>query len=213
MIIEFAGPSCSGKSTLTHSLVAALSDRSMAARRVRARGTETHELLRAVCDPRFVAWLLLNPHLMRQTETRLLAGAIADTRRIKRNEGIVLLDEGPVKRHKNGPLRRARADRLLWSLMPAPDVLVIVTCDPEVRLARLRQEDRPHVREFSDEEILSELTGDQFARRFAAARQVPVVEIDTSVGRDLVPEACALLERFLGGPAVAGTTDSRKRRG
>lgn len=105
----------------------------------------------------------------------------------------MLLDEGPVKVHKPWSLRHARGERLLIKGLPVPDVLVIVTCDPAIRLARLRAVDRLHARTLSDAEILSRDTGDKHARRFADARGVPVIEVDTSSGTD---NSAALRQRL-----------------
>ena len=202
LIIEFAGPSCSGKSTLVRRLEQELHDQGLAPLRVKAWRTEHTELLRAVVRPRVMAWCLLNPRLVPGFAARQLLGAMALTHRLRRGEGLVLLDEGPVKLHKRRSLRKARGERLLWSAMPAPDVLVIVTCDPEVRLTRLRREDRPHARGLSDQDVLTDVTGDHFAHRFAAARQVPLVEIDTSSGQDAFPTMYEQLRPFLAGPAT-----------
>jgi thymidylate kinase len=197
MIIEFAGPSCSGKSTLVRSLDGELRRAGLVPREVRAHRTSRADVLRALRDPRLLAWCLLNPPVVRSDEAAKLLGSIALTRRVRREGALVLLDEGPVKLHQRGPLRNARAIRLMRSAIPAPDVLVIVTCEPRERLARLRREDRPHARAYSDEEILSEVSGDHFARRFAAARQVPVIEVDTSAAANPTPGLRELLDPFL----------------
>ena len=112
----------------------------------------------------------------------------------------MLLDEGPVRLHVTAAMRRARGHRLLVSTIPTPDVLVIVTCDPMVRLARARRKNRPGSRSSSDEEIVAQSAEVDFARRFAATRNVPVVEIDTTVECDHVPRLCELLQQFLDAP-------------
>jgi len=197
MIIEFAGPSCSGKSTLARGLEGELRRRGLTPRQVSAQRAAHSDALWAALDPLLLVWSLLNPRVLRTREARRLLGAIALTRRVKREGGLVLLDEGPVKLHQLGPLRSAHANRLLWRAMPAPDVLVIVTCSPEERIVRLRREDRAHVRALGDAEILAEFTGDHFARRFAAARGVPVVEVDTSAAQDPISLLRERLEQFL----------------
>ena len=204
MIIEFAGPSCSGKSTLVRRLEHELTEQGYAPRRVVAWRTSRWDLLRAAASPRLVVWCLLNPRLVPRFALRQLLGAVAMVSRLRREQGVVLVDEGPVKLHKRRPIRKARGDRLLWRAMPAPDVLVIVTCDPQVRLARLRQEDRPHARALTDDEVLNDVTGDHFARRFAEARHVPLVEIDTTSGADVFPALEEQLRPFFAAAARPG---------
>jgi thymidylate kinase len=85
--------------------------------------------------------------------------------------------------------------------MPAPDVLVIVSCDPEVRLARVRRENRRYARDLNNDEIVT-LAMDHLARRFAAARHVPVVEIDTTEDPNPVLLLRQELRRYLGHPTT-----------
>jgi thymidylate kinase len=192
VIIEFAGPSCSGKSTLTRRLADEMREHGVDPKRIVAWTTNRRDRLGVVTNVNMLAWCLLNPHVVLRPEGRQLLGAVALTTRLRKQPGVVLLDEGPVKLHKRRAIRKTRADRLLWRALPAPDVLVIVTCDPAVRLERLRREGRTHALALSDEQVLTDVTGDYFARRFARARKVPLVEVDTSSG-DVFP---ALSERL-----------------
>lgn len=209
MIIEFAGPSCSGKSTLILRLQQELVEQGLAARTTVTWRTSAKDARRALRNPNMVIWCLLNPRALLRRPGRQLLGAIGATQRLRRERAVVLLDEGPVKLHKRRLIRNARGDRFLWSGMPAPDVLVIVTCSPEVRLARLRRTDRPHARTWSDQEILTDVTGDQFARRFALARGVRVIELDTTSGSDVFPELDEKLRPLLRTSPASDTTDHR----
>ncbi|HVF84055.1 MAG TPA: hypothetical protein VM913_07790 [Sphingomicrobium sp.] len=164
--------------------------------------------LRTVGHPMFLAWCLLNPSLVPGRAARQLLGAVGRTRQARRRGGLVLLDEGPVKLHKRISLRSSRAAGLLRRGIPAPDVLVIVTCDPQVRLARLRKTGRVHAQTRTDEELLKDASGADFAQRFAAERKVPVVEIDTSSDDNAAPRLYELLQPFLAGAASPTSTRS-----
>jgi thymidylate kinase len=209
LIIEFAGASCTGKSTLIQGLQATLRAEGHAPLALKAANRGHHGLrsdyLRAAARPRIAAWCLRNPTLVaRSSQARQLLRAIGMVHRLRRTADLVLLDEGPVKLHQLfRTLRRARGKEWLIASMPKPDALVIVTCDPHVRLARLRQTERPHVNGLTDAEILARETGDALARNFARLRGVPAIEIDTSDGGDGIAELRDKLRRWIK-PARAG---------
>jgi thymidylate kinase len=198
MLVEFAGQSCSGKSTLIDRLERKLREQQFPVRKVSAWSTTRGEVLRALFDPRLLAWCLLNPHLMRGESARLVLGAIGRTRALQRKQsGLVLLDEGPIKLHKRRSLRCGRAHHLLQRALPAPDILVLVRCDPEVRLARLRREKREHADRRSDQELIADLSGEEIPRRFAATRAVPILVIDTTAPKDPLTSLWKLLQPVL----------------
>jgi hypothetical protein len=179
-VIEFAGSSCAGKTTLVQHLVQQLQDigiphRHLDARRDRLR-KDLHRTLR---DPRIALWCLINLRIPWK-RARTVIRAIGLMRRHRSEPGTLLIDEGPVKLFNMIAYPAPRAQRLLWKGMPKPDVLVIVTCDPITRLKRMRASDRPHIRGLSDREALAKPSGDICARGIARFRGVPVIEIDTS---------------------------------
>jgi hypothetical protein len=184
MIIEFTGQSCAGKSTLSQHLDRQMRRNGVTPGRLVTWRTHPVYLLSAVADPRLLAWCLLNPRLALSFAGRQLLGAAGKVRLVARTRGVVLLDEGPLKLQTRWSLRGSRFESLLEAGLPAPDLLVIVTCDSAERLVRLRREGRPSARGLSDEEILRRDTGERFARRFAVTRGVPLVEVDTSTGSD-----------------------------
>jgi thymidylate kinase len=102
-------------------------------------------------------------------------------------------------------LRRGRAHYLLQRAVPAPDILVLVKCHPEVRLARLRSENREHASRRSDQELLADLSGEAIPRRFADTRSVPILVIDTTEPDDPLTSLYELLQPLLmGGQGAVG---------
>jgi len=199
VIIEFSGLSCVGKSTLIRRLEHGLKREGILPCVIQGDKTPSRlDVLRGLSNLRLAAWLLLNPNLAAKRKVlsvvRILAGGIGLINRIRSDGGLVLLDEGPVKTHQRDRLHHTRFKTLLIRSLPVPDVLVIVTCDPKVRLKRLRETGRTYARELSDEKLLSDADPtERAARSFALARNVPVIEVDTTSGDD---QSATLLQRL-----------------
>lgn len=182
VLIEFAGPSCAGKSTLISALT---NERADWEKCEAAAVAGCRDILWAIMAPYLTLWVLINPRLAFTAKGRQLLGAIGLVARIKRRDGVFLIDEGPIKLHQLWSLRSARGVSFLRRAIPKPDVLVVVTCKPEIRLARLRATGRLHARALTDEEIRRRETGDRLALQFAKERDVPIIEVDTSSDRGL----------------------------
>lgn len=184
IIIEFAGPACAGKSTLIQRLHKDLGAEGFHVRSVDARSIfDRSDLLRVLGDPRIALWCLLNLRkVARKRSSKLLLGGIGAIRRLRSEPGVLLLDEGPARMFQNVVLHSPRGARLIWAAAPRPDVMIILTCDPVVRLKRMRAADRPHIRHLTDAEVLARPRAELFARAFARAQGAPVIEIDTSGG-------------------------------
>lgn len=197
MIVEFAGSSCSGKSTLIRSLSRALEERQVPFRLANAWSTSRRDVVRAIRCPGIVAWSALNPGLVFSNSGRQFLGAVGYSLRLRGEARLVLLDEGPVKLHKRSVLRSSRAAQLLQRGLPAPDLLVLVTCDPAERLDRLRKTKRPHALNRSDDYLLTDQSGRDMAERFATKRKVPVARVDTTGGADGVPQLWPVLEQLM----------------
>jgi len=219
VIIEFSGLSCAGKSTLIRRLKQELEKEGVVPRVIRGGATPSRsDNLRGLLNLRLVVWLLLNPELLTKREgLRALLkifGVAGQINRIRSDNELVLLDEGTVKTNQHHLLRRARFETLLIQGMPVPNVLVHVSCDSKERLKRLRETEREWAQKLSDEKLLgiSGSSAERAARRFAAAHNVPVIEVDTTLGGDHSATLLQRLRPFYEGALSHGidpATDSR----
>src|SRR5690606_28213995 len=105
--------------------------------------------------------------------------------RLRRQAGVHVLDEGPMKRAATLALGSRAPQRLLRSI-PRPDLAVLVTCDVEVRLDRLRATGRVHAWELTDDELRRRDERRAVGDRWVAEQGgVDVLVVDTSAGEDL----------------------------
>ena len=188
VIIEFAGPSCAGKSTLIGEMDVALRRTGTRCRIENGRaGSRRHRLL-ALSDPRLFAWSLLNLFLLLRADSRRkvlnLFNAIGCAKRLAKDESmVVLLDEGPFKACQGEYLRTMRfGTRLVAAAIPTPSMIVWVTCDPEIRVVRLRRF-RPRSKHLRHSEVLkADGEKEGIVRRVAEAKGLEIFEVDATPG-------------------------------
>jgi hypothetical protein len=186
-VIEFAGAACTGKTTLMWQVQKRLSAEGTACTAVDARWfrKSRRAVLRALADPRIALWCLLNPTIaLKERCVHQLLSGIGVVRRLRADGGVLLLDEGPVRTYQDVAVHNPRGARLIRAAAPQPDLMVIMTCDPLVRLKRVRAEDRPDARGRPDEAVLARQMDEGVARAFARARGIRVIALDTTEGVD-----------------------------
>ena len=199
LVVEFMGMSGVGKSTLikrTHELLTELGiEAHRHLDRVRTP-VRTGDAIRLLSDPTLARWTVSNRDYCRTEPGRLFVRSLAFLRSLHRTEGVHLVDEGPLKLGTTAVARVERAEVLVRH-MPRPDVVVLVDCDPQERLARLRALNRLHTQGISDENLLARhKRGLERMRRFIDAYERPTWEFDTSGPTDHSEELAARITQM-----------------
>ena len=213
LVVEVFGPSCAGKSTLIDGLA-----RRMAAdgadlllhdanRPGSRRAGRLHQL-RGYTAPGFAAWCAVNPGRAASARGRKFALSLGLSRALHGRPGVHVLDEGPMKRAAT-LVRGSTAPSRLLAAIPQPGLAVLVTCDFDVRLARLRATGRDHARTLGDAELRARdelrAEGDRWV---AEQLGVQLLRLDTTDGQDWSGHvARAIHERMQAAPPV----DRRER--
>src|SRR5690606_32467207 len=108
--------------------------------------------LRGYSAPGFAAWCAVNPGRAASARGRKFALSLGLSRALHGRPGVHVLDEGPMKRAAT-LVRGSTAPSRLLAAIPQPGLAVLVTCDFDVRLARLRATGRDHARTLGDAEL------------------------------------------------------------
>ena len=194
MIVEFTGPPCAGKSTLIRAVEEQLFDSGFPV--VIRSGTEGGlvELMRALLKPKLAGWAIRKPIIAAGTHGQLLLRAAGVAMAARTDNRVVLFDEGTMKMARR--LDQRLLNDSLYKALPAPDILVFVTCARELRIARCRAEDRGFIRRVSDAEAIASSEDRRTkTRQFAATRSVKLLEFDTTdnegpaAARDVIVDA------------------------
>lgn len=116
MIVEFVGPSCAGKSTLTLSTSRHLGLLGVTAYRHRADRDGAEYSLAAEPGPE-AEWLAANPGILDDHHARILLRCATFVRSLPAGAFVHLVDEGPIKRYTH-TLSRYDGQDLLAGLEP-----------------------------------------------------------------------------------------------
>lgn len=214
MLVEVFGPSCAGKSTVIADLIDGLRADGIAAEDVDGerdgpRMLRARDVVRGLTAPEILVWCLLNPSRAWSDHGRIFlrgAGSSKRLRALSRSTDtgkIIVVDEGPLKRLST-LAENSRGPALLLRGTPAPDVAVLVTCDFDERLRRLRATGRSAAKSMSDTELRArDLAKARWNDRIVDRLPVDVIRLDTSSGRgasvEAMQEVRARLDRSTGG--------------
>lgn len=190
MIVEFVGPSCAGKSTLVLSAWQQLLLLGVTAHRHKA-DRDGAEYDPSQTPAPEADWLAANPGILDDHRMWPLLRSVAFMRSLSGQAAVHLVDGGPIKRCTYGlwqVIDRCGGREALANWLPRPDLAVLVDCDPQVRIARVRTTNRSHARGQIDEELHAR---HEFA--LAQARWirdelgVPMLHVDTTDCHDHGP--------------------------
>lgn len=196
MIVEFIGPSCAGKSTLLRSTWKHLQLLGVTAHRHRA------DLDSAEYDPERDAgpetkWLAANPGILDNQRIWVLLRSAAYVRTLSGHAAVHLVDGGPLKHYSYGlsqTMARYGGREALATWLPLPDVAVLVDCDPELRVERLRESQRRHAKILTDEELYARHEHSLAQARWVRDElRVPLFEVDTTHSQDHSPSLASYL--------------------
>jgi hypothetical protein len=151
VVVEFVGPAGSGKSTLLRAVEERLREhgasgwsysasgwRSVDGRRLRGHARLRHQVASIVRQPSLAAWSIANVGGKRRLNRLLTMVRRADLAKAaaRRNDGVLLLDEGPWRVVPRMLGEGVRFSAWLFRSLPWPDFFVLVTVDPDVAVER-----------------------------------------------------------------------------
>lgn len=198
MIVEIFGPSCVGKTTLIENVSSELRGNGVAvthhsgATDIRSN-ISVAALLRGLCSVRVVTWCLVNPRRAWSRTGRWFVHARGVRCRAGKGRGVAILDEGPLKVVAR-VAEDSRLPNLLVRSIPEPDLAVLVTCDFDVRLERMRSTGRAHAASQSDEFLAARDAAKAKWNQWACdTLQLDVVTLDTTAGEDWTSHLVTLI--------------------
>lgn len=150
MIVEFFGPSCAGKTTLIADIMRRLARSGIASdlhniESITSGISRKDDILWALRKPQLLLWRIANLRQARSRSGLRFITIIGVRERIQPSARIGIVDEGPLKRLAI-QAEHSRGRKLLARAVPRPDLAVLVTCDFDKRLSRMRDAGRAHVR-------------------------------------------------------------------
>lgn len=204
MIIEVFGPSCAGKTSLIRGV----------AEIFRRYGipVEEHDGVRCAAelecscrpdmklrDPRLLAWSAANRARASSEGVRQFSRSLALAKSLKRPSVVSILDEGPLK-WSSTAAQGSKFPAALAHSIPKPDLAVLLDCDFEVRLARLRATGRVHARSRKDDELRErDLAKSEWNMWISDLLGLNLVRVDTSSSGDWSGHVAELVRtRFAG---------------
>lgn len=193
MLVEFFGPSCAGKSTLISGVQHALEKDGIPVSLYHGEAkeggwTRTIDMARGLTHARIMLWFVLNVPQILSVEGRQFLRASGLVKRLQVANSVVILDEGPLKRISILARRDTRYSRLLIRGAPKPDLAVLVECDFNIRLQRLRAVGREFSVGTTDQELRArDLMKTKWNSRIVAELDMEVIRLDTSCGEDYSP--------------------------
>lgn len=189
MLVEVFGPSCAGKTTLISGVQQTLVRDGIRAQVYHGEGRErfwirSMDVARGIGHPRFMLWFVLNLPQTLTREVLKFMRAAGLARRLRMGDTITILDNGPLKR-TSILAKGSRYPKLLIRGGPKPDLAVLVECDFDIRLGRIRATGRPWALGTTDQELRArDLVKTEVNSRIIRELEIEVLRFDTSLDED-----------------------------
>ena len=153
MIVEVVGFSGAGKSTAIRSAAAKLEVSPQSGKDL-PTARRTH-LAALASNPALALWCTQNFGWAPRSQLLDLVRRDYRLRLLRKEAGILLLDNSPMHRLGRAILAGARGGERAAALLTEPDVAVLVTVDPKVGLERFRNRPTRHIdHRMTDDEII-----------------------------------------------------------
>jgi thymidylate kinase len=208
VIIEVFGPSCAGKTSLIQGVAETLRRDGIAievysGKAVRPIRNARIGLIRRFSDLRLSIWSVVNPAVADSPSGRQFSQSLALSTRLRGSGVVQILDEGPLK-WSSTVGQGSKFPNTLVSCIPRPDIAVLVDCDFDVRLARLRSAGRFHARARTEDELRARDHAKREWNEWLIDRlKLNVIRVDTSSSDDRSDHvAQTVRSRFLGQAAT-----------
>jgi hypothetical protein len=204
VIIEVFGPSCAGKTSLIQGVVETLGRDGIPVEMYSGKAVQPiqnarADLIRRPSDLRFSIWCAANPAVADSPSGRQFSQSLVLSRRLKGLGVVQILDEGPLK-WSSTIGQGSKFPNALASCIRRPAVAVLVDCDFDVRVARLRSTGRFHARGRTEVELKARDHAKREWNEWLVERlKLNVIRVDTSSGEDRSERVAQTVQaRFIG---------------
>lgn len=208
MIIEVFGPSCAGKTALIHGVTQILRcdgiPIEMFSGKIEQPIRDSRgDFLQHPRDLRLRIWFAANSAVADLPSGRQFNHSLELSKRLKDSGAVQILDEGPLKWSSTVGYNR-KFPTLLASGIPRPDIAILVDCEFDVRLARLRNTGRFHARARTEDELKARDHAKREWNEWLVDRlKLNVVRVDTSSGVDRSESVAQAIRSRLSGQVAA----------
>lgn len=197
IIVEIIGPPGAGKSSMISRLERRLERRGVDVHAHRAIGffdpdgrresagrRRVTQIAAVALNARLLLWLWWHGRdVWGPKELAAMCVRVHFAKRLRRRNGLHLLDEGPLRAAPGLMPDAERRGRLL-RLLPRPDLVVALTVDPEVAIGRVRHRGVGAITSPRSHELLRAGHGQHLAVIDVVARMIPTVRCDTTGAED-----------------------------